>query len=860
MIRRLVRLLLWTIAIVVVAVVGLFFAWRSLELPTIDGKLTVAGLGAPVDVVRDAAGIPHVYAASDDDAWFALGFLHAEDRLWQMELNRRIAAGRLAEVLGPGALDTDRFLRTLGVARNAQAIAARLDEPTTRALARYAAGVNAELARRATRSRFFMPPEFLLTGAPRPEPWTPADSIGWATMMAWDLSGNSSAEIARMRLATRLTKQQIDELMPPYPGNPRVDATGHVVPATADRPLPVADYPALYRRLQVDTAALSSSAAMLFARAPDRSIEGIGSNDWVVSGARTASGKPLLANDPHLALSAPSIWYLAHLSTPTMNVIGGTLAGLPFVVLGRNDRIAWGATNTGPDTQDLYIEALRERDGAVEARTPDGWQPLETRDEVIHVKGAADVTLHVRTSRHGPLVSDALRSAHDAVATLQGHVQEGDYALAMQWAALRPDDRTVQAALAVNRASDWSSFVAAMRDFHAPQQSFVYADTMGNIGLVAPGRVPVRRADNDLMGQAPAPGWDARYDWQGFVRFERLPQRLNPPENRIVTANQKIVADDDPTFLTSEWAAPFRARRIEALLDATARHDVASFAAIQADVRSLAAVQLLPLLIDTRPPDGPMHDAARDALDRLKTWDGTMAGDRVEPLIFAAWMRALVAGDRRRRARTGAVEALPAVAHDFPRQRAVGSRRAVALVRRRPHAGRRDLRRHEDEGARRRARRPRQAARARPVDVAMGRTASRARRASAVLERAVARALLRARRTGRRRCEHRRRRGLQHRRRRGAVCGPAWPEPADDRRLRGPGAFALRAVDRRVGQPPVAVLRESVRALAVRRDGADADASRRGRARRGRHAAARAVTPSSTGRMSFAIAGCPRIR
>ncbi len=189
---------------------------------------------------------------------------------------------------------------------------------------------------------------------------------------------------------------------------------------------------------------------------------------------------------------------------------------------------------------------------------------------------------------------------------------------------------------------DASGFVAATRDFHAPQQSFVYADTAGNIGFVAPGRVPVRRADNDLMGQAPAPGWDARYDWQGFVPFERLPQRMNPPENRVVTANQKVVADDDPVFFTSEWAAPYRARRIESLLDTTAKHDVASFAAIQADVRSLAAVQLLPLLADTRPPDGPMHDAARDALDRLKAWDGTMAGDRVEPLVFAAWMRALV--------------------------------------------------------------------------------------------------------------------------------------------------------------------------------------------------------------------------
>jgi len=641
--RRLLRALAWTLAIAVVASVVLACVWRQLELPQTDGKLTVAGLGAPVDVVRDAAGIPHIYAASDDDAWFALGYLHAEDRLWQMELNRRTAAGRLAEILGSSALDVDRFLRTLGIARNAAAIAERLDDHTRHALERYAAGVNAELDARARRPRFLMPPEFLLTGAPGPEPWTPADSIGWATMMAWDLSTNWNSELTRMRLATRLTKQQIDELMPPYPGNPRIDAEGHASAAVPDAPLPIADYPSLYRSLGIDTASLSSRAASLLAHAPDVFVEGIGSNNWVVSGAKTASGKPLLANDPHLSLTAPSIWYLAQLSSPNLNVIGATLPALPFVIIGRNDHIAWGETNTGPDTQDLYIEALRERDGAhgpvTEARTPDGWQALETRDEIIHVKGAPDVALRVRSSRHGPLISDVSRAAVDALKTLPPTTsQTGGFALAFQWAALRPDDRTVAAGLAMNRASDWSSFVAALRDFHSPQQNFVYADVAGNIGFIAPGRVPVRRPDNDLMGQVPAPGWDARYDWQGFVRFEQLPQSLNPSENRIVTANHKVVADDYAPFLTSEWAAPFRARRIESLIDANDRHDVASFAAIQGDVRSLAAVALLPLLIDTKTSD----DAAKDVLAKLAAWDGTMRGDRIEPLIFSAWMRELV--------------------------------------------------------------------------------------------------------------------------------------------------------------------------------------------------------------------------
>ena len=630
---RLLRLIVWLIAIPLLIAISVAFIYRQITLPKIDGALTIAGLLAPVDVVRDMEGIPHIYAASDDDAWFALGFAHAQDRLWQMELNRRTAAGRLSEVLGPGALDADRFLRTLGIYRNAEAIEAHLDEHTRRALARYAAGVNANLEGRRKSPRFALPPEFLLTGAPFPEPWKPADSLGWTTMMAWDLSTNWSSELMRMRLSQRLTKQQIDELLPPYPGNPRVAADGTKIDAVSDAPLVTADYTALYRTLRGDGAALSEMAASLLALAPPGYIEGKGSNNWVVSGARTVSGKPLLANDPHLALSAPSIWYMAHLSSPDLNVIGATLPGIPFVVIGRNARIGWGLTNTGPDTQDLYIEELRDNNGQTEARTPDGWKSLTSRTEVIHVKGALDVTLEVRTSRHGPLISDVSRAATDATR----QVGNRKYAIAFQWTALRDDDKTMQAGFAIDRASDWTSFVAAVRDFHSPQQNLVYADVDGNIGFIAPGRVPVRKADNDLKGQAPAPGWDARYDWDGFVPFEDLPQRLNPPQGRIVTANHKVVPDDYGPYLTSEWAAPFRARRIEQLLDATPRHDVSSFAKIQGDVRSLVAVQLLPMLLKTP----PSNDAAKEVIARLSTWDGTMSADRPEPLIFAAWMREL---------------------------------------------------------------------------------------------------------------------------------------------------------------------------------------------------------------------------
>jgi len=581
------------------------------SLPLIAGQLQVGGLGAPVDIVRDHEGVPHIFARSEADAYFALGFVHAQDRLWQMEMNRRIAAGRLAEILGKDALDADSFLRTLGVRRSAERQFANLDPAAQAALTHYAQGVNAFLTGR----HGALPVEFLLTGAPAPEPWTPADSLGWLIMMSWDLSGNWDNELLRMRLATRLSKQQIDEFLPPYPGNHGV----------ADAPLATADYTLLYRKLKQ----ASALAGALREIAPAGWRPGLGSNNWVVAGSRTETGKPLLANDPHLDLSAPSLWYFAHLSAPGLETIGATLPGLPFVVLGRTQSVAWGFTNTGPDTQDLYLEELH---GDL-ARTPEGWQVVQKRSEVIRVKGGADRVITVRESRHGPLVSDVLKPAGKAVAG----VDAARYAIAFQWTALRADDATLQAGLALNHAHDWASFLAAARDFASPEQNIVYADTAGNIGEVSPGRVPLRRPDNDLMGQAPAPGWDARYDWVGFIPFEDLPQQFNPPSGRIVTANQKIVADDYRPFITSEWALPYRADRIAALLDARPQHTLQSFAAIQGDRRSLAAVDMLPLLLATTPGS----PRAREALASLSRWDGTMDAARAEPVIYEAWMREL---------------------------------------------------------------------------------------------------------------------------------------------------------------------------------------------------------------------------
>ncbi|MBE0615974.1 MAG: penicillin acylase family protein [Burkholderiales bacterium] len=573
------------------------YIWLRQSLPQLDGTLTLSGLKAPVEIVRDRHGVPHIYAGSVEDAYFTLGFVHAQDRLWQMEMNRRIAAGRLSEALGAATLDADKFLRTLGVRRVAEATLKSLNVETRSQLDAYAAGVNAFLAQRSGP----LPPEFLLTGV-KPEPWQSADSVAWIKMMAWDLGANWRTELLRLRLAKKLSTAQIGEFLPPYPG---------------DAPLAVTDYATLYRQLD---------ASKLAALALPGLTEDGASNNWVLAGGRTASGKPLLANDPHLGLAAPAVWYFAHLSAPGLDVMGATLPGVPAVVLGRNREIAWGYTNTGPDVQDLYVERV---DDTGQVLAPQGWQKLATRSEVIKVKGQPDVAITVRSSRHGPLISDVFKPAADALPQ--------QFALAFSWTTLREDDLSMQAAGKFATAGNWSDFLAAARNFHSPQQNMVYADTKGNIGYIAPGRVPVRKPANDLKGLAPAPGWDAKYDWDGFIAFEDLPRSYNPASGEIMTANHKIVAKDYPHFITSEWVLPYRAERIKQLLDAIPKHTLQSFEKIQADTVSLQVREILPLLLKTKAADTD----AQQVLRQLAQWDADMVLGGAEPLIVSAWLREL---------------------------------------------------------------------------------------------------------------------------------------------------------------------------------------------------------------------------
>ena len=574
------------------------WVWLRHSLPRVEGEATAKGLGAAVDIVRDREGIPHIFAKDAHDAWFAMGYVHAQDRLWQMEFQRRVGAGRLSEILGERTYEIDRLMRTLGIARAAERIVERLDAGTRANLEAYAAGVNAFLDTDPT-----LPIEFQALRV-HPEHWKPADTMAWLLVMAYDLSGNWRTELARVRLVAALGKKRAEEFMPPYPGDPA---------------WPLPDFKKLY-------ADVDPLARALLAATPGHK-EGIGSNNWVVDGTLSETGKPLLANDPHLGLQAPSLWYLAHVSIAGRNVVGGTLPGVPFVVLGHNDDVAWAFTTTNADTQDLFVE--REAPGDPDSYlTPTGRAKFEVRDEVIRV-GTEERHLRVRATRHGPVISDVVSSA--AKATPEGHV------LALAWSALSEDNHVARAGFEIDAARGRDDMRAAARDFSAPVQNVVYADREGHIGLIVPGLIPVRRADNEAMGRVPVPGWDAKYDWQGFIPFEELPAVRDPASHMIVTANHKITPAGYKPFITVDWFPPYRADRIAELLAQQPRHSLDSFAKIQADVQSRLARDMLPFALAARPntPEGA------EAQAMLRGWDATMTADSPAPLVFAAWYREL---------------------------------------------------------------------------------------------------------------------------------------------------------------------------------------------------------------------------
>ncbi len=631
------------------AVLGLSAAavavYVTRSFPTLDGELKAPGLQRPVSIERDRSDVTHIRAQTAHDAWFGIGYVHAQERGWQLEFNRRVMHGELSEVFGEATLETDKLMRTLGIVRAAQQQWDGLPADAQAALQAYSDGINAFYANTSQA----LPPEFHVLGV-RPggssgTAWTPVDSVGWLIMMALDLGGNWSNEFARLNAAQVLSTEQLWQLLPPYEGEApasRVDFArlyaelGVYRPAAA--PAPAAKTSAAIGLWDTLVTAQIAPWADDFARNVGN-VEGRGSNNWVVAGNHTTSGKPLLANDPHLSLSAPAIWYFARLQAPAerqadgapgapLDAIGATLPGLPFVVLGRTAKVAWGYTNTGPDVQDLYLEQIDPADPK-RYKTPQGWTEFETRSEVIKVKKAADVAITVRSTRHGPVISDA-QPAHAKLLDLDRFV------VALRWSALEADNRTALAGIRSNRAQSVDELIAAYADYHSPMQNVVMADVAGKVAYRAIGRVPVRATDNDIMGVAPAPGWDARYDWAGWLAYDQNPQADDTAISHrgwLATANQRIHGADYPHFITSDWEPAYRHQRIDALLAAQSKHDLASMQATHKDQLSLSTLTLLPYLRQS-----PVsHPLGAQAQALLKDFDGVMRADAAAPLIFSVW-------------------------------------------------------------------------------------------------------------------------------------------------------------------------------------------------------------------------------
>jgi penicillin amidase len=601
--------------------VGATLFWRA-SLPELNGQVALPGLSKTADVYRDAHGVPHIFAGSRNDALRVLGYLHASERFFQMEMNRRAGKGRLAEVVGKDMLGTDKFLRALDVYRLAATSYKSFTPAAQAAIAAYCDGVNAWLSTHRHR----LPLEFTLLGI-EPEPWQPADSLVWAKLMALQLSANLEREMQRGALLAAQPAAVVDRLYPQYPANapyttePRLTRAG-LAPVQLTPVKELAQPPLLQKRGAVDPAlgaALTQLAAVWPFHAPGAS------NEWVLGGTRTISGMPILANDPHLSLETPVLWYLARIVTPELYVTGATVPGLPVVLLGQNRYIAWGFTTTNSDVQDLFIETIDPQD-PTKYLTPSGSEKFSTRNETFKVKGEPDVTATFRATRHGPVLSDA---DTDAAKLLQ----DSQHVVALAFTGLSDHDTTPEALWRLNAARNWQEFQSALELFQTPPQNIVYADWMGHTGFTAPGLVPVR-IDGD--GRYPVAGADGKHDWRGMIPFTYAP-RLRDPDGGAIFNGNNAVTRPGIYWFGRDWETPHRAQRIQDMISAIPRRGVPAVRAMQADILSLPAQELLPMLLHVTPQTAQ----ETQALTLLRGWDATMQADRPEPLLFEWWVMRL---------------------------------------------------------------------------------------------------------------------------------------------------------------------------------------------------------------------------
>ena len=580
------------------AVLSVAVAARRLmrrPVPAPSGRLTCQGLHEPAEIIRDEWGVPHIYAANDHDLFFAQGFTHAQDRLFQMDLNRRVGLGRLAEIMGPLGISMDKFAHYLGWPRAARSQVAGTDEATAAVIAAYSAGVNTFIATQP------LPAEFKVL-AYRPAPWDALAMSAWATVLAWGLSCNWETELLRAWLLDELGPERAADMTPVY-------ATGYTTTLPDEQ---------VGRRLSEgllsafrETVAHGPVGAPIFG-------QGLGSNNWVVSGAHTASGRPQLANDPHLPPVFPTIWYANHLCGGHYHVTGFTLPGVPGVAIGHNDHCAWGLTNAFPDVQDIYIERFDPQD-PTRYEVNDQWRAADVTQETIAVRGLRDVHITVRATRHGPVFSDIL---------------PGDHAdLSYNWAQFHGGNH-LHSILDINRAADWPSFHEGLRHWFFPSQNVVYAGVDDTIAYAMPGLVPRRRSGNGL---SPVPGWIDDFEWDGFIPFDELPVYVNPAEGFIATANNCVTGDDYPHWLTGEWMPDYRVRRIRQRLAEYSAMTLDDHRHIQTESISLMARRFLSAALPVANATEMADPQLRDALQRLAAWNDDMAVDSIPATLYFGW-------------------------------------------------------------------------------------------------------------------------------------------------------------------------------------------------------------------------------
>lgn len=588
-----VLLIIGIILIVLLASVllgGYLFLRKS--LPLIEGEINLVEISKEVQVTRDKNGVPHIVAENNYDLYFAQGFVTAQDRMFQMDLSRRQASGMLSEVIGSSMLNQDKYFRTLGLRRAAEASYGGYSEEAKDVLQAYADGVNAYM--KDAKKNSTLPVEFTLAGYD-PTEWTPIDSLTIGKYMAYDLGGHYKGQAFRYYMAQHFSDEKVLELFPTYPE----------------------EGPTVLQALRENELDISKSIATL--QFPD---EFNGSNNWVVSGDKTESGLPILADDPHLGLATPAIWYETHIEGPDVNVSGVIFAGVPGIILGRNENIAWGVTNVGPDVQDLYIER-RNPENPNQFEYMGKWEEATVVEEPIKVKDDETVPYEVQITRHGPIISEFT------------HDHKEDTALALRWTALDPSSE-LEAVMMFNKAKDWDEFKEALTYFHVPAQNFVFAANDGTIAYRANGLIPIRKKGDSSV---PVPGWTDEYEWEGYIPWEELPTIVNPDEGFISTANNKIVTDDYPYHITNTWAQPYRQQRIRDVLSSLEKVTTNDMLKLQFDQYNLQAEEFVPIFLSSlEKSTSNLRDIDKKVIEELRDWSFVEGINESAPLVFHQWM------------------------------------------------------------------------------------------------------------------------------------------------------------------------------------------------------------------------------